>query len=140
MNILFLCSSNVFRSQMAEAFFNNLSKSHTAKSAALIKPQDKMHKLVVKAMKEEGIDISRNKSKMVTKEMLKQADVIILISKNLEPALNNYKNILNDNVKIEAWDIPDVVAAETDGHLYPEFVNALGIIKQKIKTLINSLS
>ena len=112
MKILFLCSSNIFRSQIAEAFFNKLSNKYRVQSAALISPQDKMHLFVIKAMKEEGIDISNNKSKKVSEEMLKEADIIILMSENLRPLLNNYNSSLKKSVKIEAWDIPDIISAE----------------------------
>ena len=52
--VLFLCSSNIFRSQMAEAFFNEYSKNNTAESAGLIEKQDHMHRLVVKVIKEKS--------------------------------------------------------------------------------------
>ncbi len=61
MKVLFLCSSNIFRSQMAEAFFNTYAKKHHSESAALHTPQNNMHALVVRAMKEKGIEISHYK-------------------------------------------------------------------------------
>ncbi len=140
MNILFLCSSNIFRSQMAEAFFNRFSNRHKAQSAALIKPQEKMHKLVVRAMQEEGIDISKNLSKKVTYRMLKESDVIILMNKNLESFLKELKPLLKQNCKIETWNIPDVVARESDEHLYQDFTKARNIIKKKVKRLINRIN
>ncbi|MBI2449023.1 hypothetical protein HYV49_01880 [Candidatus Pacearchaeota archaeon] len=139
MKVLFLCSSNVFRSQIAEAYFNFYSKKHKAQSAALIKPQDKMHKLVVRAMHENGINIKENKSKKVTKEMLQNADVIILMNSELNEYVENLKKHFKPNVKIETWNIPDVIAKETDEHLYPEFVKARDIIKKKVKELVKRL-
>ena len=35
MNILFVCKSNINRSQIAEAFFNEFSKNHKAISAGI---------------------------------------------------------------------------------------------------------
>jgi len=140
MNILFLCSSNIFRNQMAEAFFNNLSNKHKAKSAALEETQDHMHRLVVKAMAEEGIDISKYISKIATNNLLENADFIIFMNKDLEKYLDNIKPIIKKNIKLEFWDIPDVIAKETDDHLYPKFVKARNIIKSKVIDLINQIN
>ena len=139
MRILFLCSSNIFRSQMAEAFFNNLSKKDFAESAALVKEQYKMHILVVKAMKEEGIDISNQKSKKLTEDMLKRADFIIFMNKNLKSHLNSIKANIKENCKIEFWNIPDIVAREEDIHLYSDFLKARKIIKKRVINFINQL-
>ncbi|MCH7568079.1 MAG: hypothetical protein IIA87_01540 [Nanoarchaeota archaeon] len=132
MGILFLCKSNVFRSQMAEAFFNKYSKNSKAESAALIKSQDKMHKFVVRAMKEKGIDISKNISKKVTTKMINKADLIILIDPEL-------KESFHINKKVEVWNIPDVVAKETDEYLYSEFIKARDIIEKKVRELITKI-
>lgn len=131
MKILFLCGSNVSRSQMAEALFNKYSKKNKAESAALIKSQDKMHSLVVKAMKEKDIDISKKISKQVTKEMIDEADLIILMDSSLKLEIKNKK--------IEVWNIPETIAKETDIHLYPEFVKARDMIEDKIKELVRRI-
>ena len=118
---------------MAEAFFNKYSKQNHAESAALIKPQDKMHALVVRAMEERGINISNNKSKMISKDMVNEADLIVLMSKNLA----DYAKLISK--RIEIWDIPDVIAKETDEHLYLEFIKTREIIEGKVRELINIL-
>ena len=62
--ILFVCIHNSARSQMAEAFFNSLGlKNARAESAGL--EEGKLNPVAVEAMKETGIDISKNKTKMV---------------------------------------------------------------------------
>lgn len=66
MKILFLCKSNVFRSQMAEAWYRHFSPKNEVNSAALISPQDSMHALVIKAVKEFGLDLSKQYSKRLT--------------------------------------------------------------------------
>ncbi len=132
MNILFLCNSNITRSQIAEGFLNKYSKKHREESAALIKSQDKMHPLVIKAMKGKGIDISKNKSKKLTKDMIDKADLIILMSSDL-------RKHLDTNKRIEIWNIPDVVARETDNHLYPEFVKTRDMIENKVKGLLKRI-
>ena len=137
MNVLFLCASNVFRSQMAETFFNEYSTKNTAESAALIRPQDKMHKLIIRAMKEENFDITNNRSKKVSADMIKRADMVILMSPDLKKCLEEFN--IAKTILIEIWQIPDVIAKETDEHLYQNFVKARNIIKEKVKELVKKI-
>ena len=73
-NILFVCSENSARSQMAEAFFNRYNKNpeYTASSAGL-KATTSIKPMAIEVMMERGIDISRQKPKMLTFDMIAQA-------------------------------------------------------------------
>ncbi len=62
--ILFVCVHNSARSQMAEAFMNSLCGDRFEAKSAGLEPGT-LNPLVVKAMGEAGIDISRNKTKSV---------------------------------------------------------------------------
>src|SRR6266567_4730617 len=63
-NILFVCTHNSARSQMAEAFLKQSGKGmFEAESAGIEK--GKLNPYVVRAMNEVGIDISRNATKEV---------------------------------------------------------------------------
>jgi len=75
--VLFICVHNAGRSQMAEAFFNKLSGGHHRGISAGSKPTDVVNPVVVDAMREVGIDISGNKPKKLTKEMVLEADLAI---------------------------------------------------------------
>ena len=86
-----------------------------------------MHALVARAMKEKNIDISKNKSKKVTEEIINEADLIILMSPDLKEFLKN------TNKEIETWNIPDIIARETDKHLYPGFIKVRDSIEEKVK-------
>lgn len=138
MNILFLCAANVFRSQMAESIFNTFtnSQAHIAKSAGLTKPREKMHALVIKAMLEEHIDINNNISKPATQELINWADLIILMHKDLEQPLKEKFTITKP---IEIWNIPDIIAKETDLNLLPDFIKTKNLIKQQILELLTKL-
>lgn len=77
-NILFVCSENSARSQMAEAFFNRLNRNPDyAGLSAGLKAADSIKPLAVEVMKEEGIDISKQKPKNLTFEMIERAERII---------------------------------------------------------------
>jgi len=75
--VLFVCVHNAGRSQMAEAFFNKVAERKARAISAGTKPGEKVNPVVVQAMKEVGIDISGNKPKMLTFEMIEKADRMI---------------------------------------------------------------
>ncbi len=139
MKILFLCAANVFRSQMAEAFFNTLTKKHEARSAALIMPQDRIPEFIIKAMAEEGIDVSNNKSKKINKDLVQQADIVILMHENLKKDFEPYKFNLKNGAEVKMWSIRDIIVSNKDNGRYPEFIKARNLIKEKVINLLNSL-
>ena len=64
MNVLFVCVQNSARSQMAEAFLNQLAGDKFYAKSAGFEPGN-LNPLAVEAMKEVGIDISNNQTKSV---------------------------------------------------------------------------
>jgi arsenate reductase len=92
--ILFVCVENAGRSQMAEAFADHYGKGKLIASSAGVMLADKVNPLVVEVMKEKGIDISKNKPKLLTTQMAQEADQIITMGCSVEkfcpaPLLNN---------------------------------------------------
>ncbi len=75
--VLFICVHNSGRSQMAEAFFNQMAQGRARAISAGSQPADSVNPTVVKAMREKGIDISRNKPKLLTLEMMEGIDKAI---------------------------------------------------------------
>ena len=73
--ILFVCVENAGRSQMAEGFFNQkyAPKGYRAISAGT-RPVSQINHLAIQAMKEIGIDISGQKSKIITEDMIKSSE------------------------------------------------------------------
>jgi arsenate reductase len=73
--ILFVCVENAGRSQMAEGFFNQKyrPKGYRAVSAGT-RPASQINPLAVQVMKEVGIDISSQKSKIITEDMIKASE------------------------------------------------------------------
>jgi protein-tyrosine-phosphatase len=76
-NVLFVCVHNSGRSQMAEAFFNAMSKGNAKASSAGTVPGETVNPIVVKAMQEVGMDVSGNKPKALTPEMVDRVDLVI---------------------------------------------------------------
>src|SRR5437899_6476582 len=62
--VLFICIHNSARSQMAEAFLNDICRENFEAHSAGLEP-GKLNPIVVEAMQEIGIDISGNPTKAV---------------------------------------------------------------------------
>ncbi len=75
--VLFVCVENAGRSQMAEAFANYYGKGRIEAISAGTMPSKEVNPVVIKAMKEKGIDISKNKPKLIKIEMIQETDRII---------------------------------------------------------------
>jgi len=71
--ILFVCVENAGRSQMAEGFFNRRAPPGYRAVSAGTKPAGQINPLAVQAMEEVGIDISRQKSKIITDDMIRNS-------------------------------------------------------------------
>lgn len=82
--VLFVCVHNAGRSQMAEAFFNRLAKGKAKALSAGTAPADAVHRLVVEAMREVGIDVSANRPKLLTVDAVEQADVVVTMGCGVE--------------------------------------------------------
>jgi arsenate reductase len=62
--VLFVCIHNSARSQMAEAFMNELAGDHFEAESAGIEP-GRMNPVVIEAMQEDGIDLASRTTKSV---------------------------------------------------------------------------
>jgi len=64
-NVLFLCTGNAARSQMAEGLLRNMAGDRFEAMSAGLEPKEEVHPLAVEVMQEIGIDISSQKPKPV---------------------------------------------------------------------------
>ena len=88
--ILFVCVENAGRSQMAEGFFKKYAPDGFKTLSAGTKPGYQLNPMVVEAMKEVGIDISKQKSKELTDEMIRDSDNVVnmgCMDKNFCPTI-----------------------------------------------------
>ena len=72
-----MCVHNSGRSQMAEAFFNRLARDKATASSAGTQPASKINPTVVQVMREANLDINHQQPKMLTLEMMENADRVI---------------------------------------------------------------
>jgi len=82
MKILFICFGNIARSQMAQGYYNYYTNSTDAQSAGASMNAGERYKHptddVIKVMREDGIDVSKNPVRVVTKKMVDDAQKIVV--------------------------------------------------------------
>lgn len=99
--VLFICTGNAFRSQMAEGFARHFGGDKVEALSAGIMPMG-LNQVAVAAMKNIGIDISRQKSKLLTNDLLERADCVVTVCDHAQAAcpVVHGKNVVH-------WSIPD---------------------------------
>ncbi len=79
-NVLFVCTHNAGRSQMAEAFFNSHAPADVRAESAGAQPARAAWPVVVRAMEEVGIDLSGARPKGRLPEMQLHADWAVTLA------------------------------------------------------------
>ena len=98
--VLFLCTHNAGRSQMALGHFTHLAGDAAVAWSGGSEPGDEINPAAISAMAEIGIDIAREYPKPWTEEILRAADVIITMG--CGDACPIYPGRRYEN-----WDLPD---------------------------------
>jgi arsenate reductase (thioredoxin) len=78
--VLFVCTQNAGRSQMAQALFERHGPPDVRAESAGAEPADRVHPVVVEAMREVGIDLGDRRPKKLTLEMQLHADWAITLA------------------------------------------------------------
>ncbi|NCO40471.1 MAG: hypothetical protein COZ06_32115 [Armatimonadetes bacterium CG_4_10_14_3_um_filter_66_18] len=104
MKILFLCTGNSCRSQMAEGFARHLGAE--AFSAGT-EPAERVHPLAIKVMAEKGIDLSGGQPKRLDQFLGQPLDVVITVCGNAEERCPAFPG----TVRREHWPLPDPAKA-----------------------------
>jgi arsenate reductase (thioredoxin) len=78
--VLFVCTQNAGRSQIAQALFDKHSPADVRAESAGAEPADRVHPAVVEAMREVGIDLSGRRPNRLTLEMQLHADWAITLA------------------------------------------------------------
>ena len=75
--VLFLCTHNAGRSQMAMGFFKHFAGDHASVYSGGSEPAAEVNSAAIAAMAEKGIDIAAEQPKRWTMDMLEAVDVVI---------------------------------------------------------------
>ena len=126
--VLFVCTGNSCRSQMAEGLLRHLASDRFEVFSAGTKPST-VNSNAVKAMAEIGIDISGQRSKNVTEFLGQPFDFVITLcdsAKQTCPFFPGKATRLH-------WDLPDPAdATGTEDEIFAVFRKVRDQIKEKI--------
>jgi arsenate reductase (thioredoxin) len=134
--ILFLCTGNSCRSQMAEGFANFLGgECLEARSAGLEAHGKNPHAVAI--MREAGIDISAQQSKLVTDELIGWADAVITVCGHAD----EYCPALPATVSKQHWPIPDPAKARgSEDEITATFRAVRNDIQRRVTQLVATLA
>lgn len=76
-SVLFVCVHNAGRSQMAAGYLTHLAGDAIEVRSAGSVPADSVNPIVVEAMREEGIDLTNQKPKILNADAVQASDVVI---------------------------------------------------------------
>jgi arsenate reductase (thioredoxin) len=75
--VLFVCVHNAGRSQMAAGYLRHLAGDRIEVLSAGSQPADQVNPVAVAAMREEGIDVTAERPKVLTTEAVQESDVVV---------------------------------------------------------------
>ena len=101
-NIIFICTGNACRSQIAHGLLENISGNRFNVFSAGSLPS-RVHPMSIKIMKEIGIDISHHTSDHIDDYMDKGIDIVITVCDNA----NKLCPIFPGNINRLHWSIDD---------------------------------
>ena len=100
--VLFICTGNACRSQIAHGLLNDLASSQFEVFSAGSHPSQ-VHPISVAVMEEIGIDISKHTSDYIDEYLNKGINIVITVCDNAK----NVCPIFPENVKLIHWSIDD---------------------------------
>jgi arsenate reductase (thioredoxin) len=131
--VLFVCVHNSARSQMAEAFMNQLAGHEFIAESAGLEP-GKLNPLVVEVMKEIGIDISANQTNGVW-DFFKEGRVYQYVITVCDPSVEKLCPIFPGITKRLNWPFKDP-ASFTGSH--DEKLASTRLVRDSIKSEIEN--
>ena len=98
--LLFVCTHNAGRSQMAAALLDHEAAGRVRVSSAGSQPASELNPAVIQAMAEIGLDLSREYPKPLTTDKVQTADIVITMGCGDACPVYPGKRYLD-------WDLPD---------------------------------
>jgi arsenate reductase len=133
MNILYLCTGNSCRSQIAEGWTRELGGDNISVESAGIEAHGKNPRAIA-IMQEAGIDISGQESTIVDQMMLDRADIVVTVCGHADeqcPALP-------PDVKKIHWPLTDPAKAiGSEAEIMAEFRATRDEIENRVRDLLH---
>jgi protein-tyrosine-phosphatase len=130
--ILYLCTGNSARSQMAEALTVHLSDGAITAASAGSAPKP-LHPNAVRVLEERGIDISGNRTKHLDRFRTRRFDRVITLCDRVREVCPEFPS---RPTRVH-WSIPDPAAeGTTDRATYPAFERTADELETRISYLL----
>jgi arsenate reductase len=136
MNILFLCTGNSCRSQIAEGWARQLGGSGITVQSAGIEAHGKNPRAIA-VMQEAGVDISQQESTRLTDDMLEAADVLVTVCGHADENCP----VVPAGIKKIHWPLEDPAKASGSEELVMQVFRASrDDIRRRVQELLDTLS
>jgi protein-tyrosine-phosphatase len=133
--VLFLCTGNSARSQMAEAILGRLGGSRIEAASAGSHPKD-LHPNAVRLMRERGIDINGARAKHLGEFVEQRFDYVISLCDRVREVCPDFPG----PPAMVHWSIPDPAAeAAANQDSYPAFVRTADELNTRIQFLLYAI-
>jgi protein-tyrosine-phosphatase len=129
--VLFLCTGNSARSQMAEAILGGLGGSRVEAASAGSHPKD-LHPNAVRVMHARGMDISGARSKNLSEFTGQRFDYVISLCDRVREVCPDFPGA----PAMVHWSIADPAAEAADQDSYPAFVRTADELNTRIQFLL----
>lgn len=130
--VLFLCTGNSARSQIAEALLEQLSGNTIDAFSAGSNPKP-LHANAVRVLYERGLDISHRRSKHLRTFSRRRFDYVISLCDRVREVCPEFPGA----PKTIHWSIPDpAVQPGSDTETYPTFAQTATELEQRIRFLL----
>lgn len=133
--VMFVCTGNSARSQMAEGFARHVGEGRVEACSAGMKPS-RPNPIAVAAMQEKGIDISHQQSKAFDESLARRMDVVVTVCGNADQRCP----VLPTEVKKLHWPLEDPAAVKgTEAEILAKFREIRDQIEARVLELVRSL-
>jgi arsenate reductase (thioredoxin) len=133
--ILFLCTGNSCRSQMAEGWVRHLGAGHIEAQSAGIEAHGKNPRAIA-VMAEAGVDISGHESTRVTDDMIRQADIVVTVCGHAD----EHCPVLPPGVKKSHWPLTDPAKATGgEDEIMAQFRTTRDEVRRRVADLLQNL-
>jgi arsenate reductase len=135
MKILFVCTGNSARSQMAEGFARELGKGRIEAFSAGIDPKG-VNPFAIEVMREKGIDISHHQSRAFSEDFARTMDCVITVCGNAEARCP----VLPPGVRRAHWPLDDPAQAKgSHAEIVAVFRQSRDAIEQRVRDLLANI-
>ena len=134
LRILFVCTGNACRSQMAEGWARHFGGEQVAVASAGIEAHG-INPKAVAVMQEAGVDISTQTSQRIDPKMVSETNIVVTVCDHAKNSLPP----LPESCRQYHWSLPDPAkAVGTKKQIAQQFRNVRDDLKQRVKTVIDN--